>query len=164
MYKIIIVGCPGAGKSTFARILAEKTGIPLYYLDALYWKEDWTHISRAHLRLKQKKIMKNDRWIIDGNFMSTMEMRIKRCDLVIFLDYETDVCLQGIAERVGKKRDDMPCVAESLDENFTEFVRNFNKERKPLMLSLFKKYSNVKVVTLKSREEGDKYLEELEWI
>ncbi|MCH5316325.1 MAG: AAA family ATPase [Eubacterium sp.] len=52
--KIIVVGCPGAGKSTFSRKLAEKTGIPLYHLDALYWKEDWTHISREHLRFIQK--------------------------------------------------------------------------------------------------------------
>ncbi|MCH5321853.1 MAG: AAA family ATPase, partial [Eubacterium sp.] len=99
--KIIVVGCPGAGKSTFSRKLAEKTGIPLYHLDALYWKEDWTHISRERLRFIQKRIMKNDSWIIDGNFMNTMETRIKRCNLIIFLDYQTDVCLDGIVQRVG---------------------------------------------------------------
>ena len=158
--KIIVVGCPGAGKSTFSRKLAEKTGIPLYHLDALYWKEDWTHISRERLRFIQKRIMKNDSWIIDGNFMNTMETRIKRCNLIIFLDYQTEVCLDGIVQRVGHKRDDMPCIAEKVDEELVEFVKNFNNDRKPLMKALFNKYNNVKLITLKSREDADRYLDE----
>ena len=33
MKRAIVIGCPGAGRSTFARKLAAKTGLPLYYLD-----------------------------------------------------------------------------------------------------------------------------------
>ena len=35
MKKVIVIGCPGSGKSTFARALAEKTGLPLHYLDMM---------------------------------------------------------------------------------------------------------------------------------
>lgn len=159
--KIIVIGCSGSGKSTFSKKLSEKTGLPLYYLDMLYWNDDWTHISREEFREKQKEIMKGGEWILDGNFRGTVETRLKRCELAYFLDFPVEVCLDGIKERVGKRREDMPCVATKLDEELVEFVKNFPGDCRPMILELFEKYPNVKVVAFKSRKEADDYLEHI---
>jgi len=66
--KVIIIGCPGAGKSTFARILSDKTHLPLYYLDMLWHKPDRTTVERNIFDNKLKEIVSGDKWIIDGNY------------------------------------------------------------------------------------------------
>ncbi len=87
MKKIIVIGCPGGGKSTFSRALRDKTGLPLYYLDMLWHKEDKTNISREEFDCKLSEILKQNKWIIDGNFRRTLEPRLKACDTVFLLDF-----------------------------------------------------------------------------
>ena len=116
MCKVIVIGCPGAGKSTFARKLRNATNLPLYYLDMLWHKEDKTNISREEFDTKLKDVLKKDKWIIDGNYLRTLEMRLKECDTVFLLDYPLEVCLDGAKSRIGKKREDMPWVESELDE------------------------------------------------
>ena len=99
MKKIIVIGCPGSGKSTFSKALHEVTGIPLFHLDMLFWNGDKTTVERAVFLRRLSKIMENSRWILDGNYGSTMEYRMQACDTVIFLDYPLDVCIGGIKER-----------------------------------------------------------------
>ena len=89
MKKIIIIGCPGSGKSTLARALHELTKIPLHYLDMMYWNYDRTIVDKPIFRERLADAMSGDSWIIDGNYSSTMEMRIAACDTVILLDYPT---------------------------------------------------------------------------
>lgn len=115
MQKVIIVGCPGSGKSTLAIKLHKLTGLPLFHLDNLYWNPDKTHISREEFDEKLGEILRQDSWIIDGNFNRTYEPRIAACDAVIFLDYTEEVCLEGITGRVGQTREDMPWVEEKVD-------------------------------------------------
>ena len=161
MKKVIIIGCPGAGKSTFARCLCEKTGIPLYYLDMLYWNSDRTTVSKAVFRERLQKVLSEDNWIIDGNYGSTMEMRMKECDTVFFLDFSYEICIDGIRERKGKLRRDMPWVEYGEDEDFLEFIRNFAKESRPKILSLLQKYNEKNIIILKSREEADIFINSL---
>ena len=108
MKKIIVLGCSGSGKSTFAIKLHEKLGLPLYHLDNIWWKADRTHISREEFDEKLDGLTKLDSWIIDGDYSRTYEKRIVACDTIFFLDYSEDVCMDGIAGRVGQKRPDMP--------------------------------------------------------
>ena len=68
MQKIIVIGCPGAGKTTFAQKLREATDLPLYHLDAIWHKPDRTHISRDEFDGRLGEILALDRWIIDGNY------------------------------------------------------------------------------------------------
>lgn len=84
MKKIIVIGCPGAGKSTFARKLRDATGIPLYYLDMLYHKPDKTIVKREEFDIGLNDIIKKDNWIIDGNYQRTLELRLRECDTVFF--------------------------------------------------------------------------------
>ena len=118
MRRVNIIGCPGAGKSTFARKLSEKTGLELFYLDMIWHKPDKTTVARNEFDLRLNEIFERDTWIIDGNYLRTMERRLSECDTVFFFDLPTEVCLEGAASRVGKKREDMPWIETEVDEDF----------------------------------------------
>lgn len=158
MKKVIIIGCPGSGKSTFARALHKKTGIPLFYLDMIYWNPDKTTVSKEVFRERLSKILSENEWIIDGNYGSTMEMRMTECDTVFFLDYSADICLSGIKERMGKSRPDMPWIETEEDSEFMEFIGNYNTESRPKVIDLLSKYSEKNIIIFKTRYEADSYL------
>ena len=162
MKKIIIIGCPGGGKSTLARELNKLTEIPLYHLDMMYWNADRTIVEKPIFLERLAKAMSGESWIIDGNYSSTMEMRIAACDTVILLDYPTDVCLSGIRERRGKVRADMPWVELEEDAEFMEFARTFREKEIPKILArIEKRRADKAVIVLKSREEAQKLLSQL---
>ena len=158
MKKIIVIGCPGSGKSVFSRALHVKTGIPLYHLDMMYWNADKTVVEKGVFRARLSAALETDEWIIDGNYGSTMEQRIAACDTVFFLDYPLEVCLDGIKSRVGKPRDDMPWVETEMDEEFVGFVKSYNSESRPKVLALLDKYRDKDIVTFTSREQADGFL------
>ena len=161
MKKVIVIGSPGAGKSTFSRKLRDVTGLPLYYLDMIWHKPDRTNISREELVAEQKKIMENRSWIIDGNYLSTMELRLENCDTIFLLDYPLEVCLAGAKARIGTKREDIPWVETEFDEEFRQWILNFPKDQLPVIYQLLEKYGqNRNIHIFRSREAAENYLEE----
>ena len=159
MKKVIIIGCPGGGKSTFGRKLRDATGLPLYHLDMMYWNEDRTTVSKEVFLKRLQDAMSKPEWIIDGNYGSTMETRLNACDTVFFLDYNVEVCIAGVEERKGQPRSDMPWVESgATDEEFIDFIKNYNSECRPGVMSLLEKYSSKNIIVFTSREEADKYL------
>lgn len=162
MKRIVILGSPGAGKSTFARKLRELTDLPLYHLDLIWHKSDRTNITREEFDEKLQKIISQDRWMIDGNYSRTAEMRIAACDTVFLFDPPLEVCLAGAAERIGRKRPDMPWVEHEFDPEFRQWILDFPKDSLPKLYKLVEKYQNEKeVIIFKSREEADTYIEKL---
>ena len=89
MKKIIVIGCPGSGKSTFARKLRDITGLPLYYLDMIWHKPDKTTVTREEFDTELEKILEKDSFIIDGNYGRTLEKRFLCCDTVFLFDLPT---------------------------------------------------------------------------
>ena len=158
MKKIIVIGCPGSGKSTFARALHKKTGIPLYHLDMMFWNADKTTVEKSVFLERLYSVLEKDEWIIDGNYGSTMELRMAACDTVIFLDHPLDVCLDGIRGRRGKPRSDMPWIETEEDAEFIEFIKSYNEQQKPQVLELLKKYGDRNVIILRSREQADAFI------
>lgn len=159
MEKVIIIGCPGAGKSTFARKLKEKTGLPLFYLDMIWHKEDGTNISRDEFDGKIKEIMKKEQWILDGNYIRTLEMRLKECDTVFLLDYPLELCLEGASSRIGKERPDMPWVESEFDLEFRQFIVDFPRDSLQKIYELLKKYEKEKELHIfRKREDAEEYL------
>ena len=158
MKKVIVIGCPGSGKSTVSRALHNKTGIPLYHLDMMYWNADKTTAEKSVFLERLSTVLEKDEWIIDGNYGSTMELRMAACDTVVFLDYPLEVCLDGIKERRGKPRSDMPWIETEEDAEFIEFIKNYNEQQKPKVLELLEKYSDKNIVIFKSREQADTFL------
>lgn len=162
MQKIIVIGCPGSGKSTFSKKLRDVTQLPLYHLDMLFWKPDKTTVEKDVFRQNLLQILKRNQWIIDGNYSSTMELRMKACDTVIFLDFSLDVCLDGIEKRKEKPRDDLPWMEPNEpDEDFINFVKNYNSQNRPLVLNLLEKYKHKRIFIFKTRQESDDFLQNL---
>ena len=159
MRKVIVIGCPGSGKTTFAEKLNRLTGLPLYYLDAIWHKPDKTHIPREEFDKRISEIFATPEWIIDGNYSRTIEMRLKECDTVFLFDLPTEVCLQGATERIGKGRYDLPWLEKELDPEFESFIKEFSKTSLPKIYELLDKYGeNRNILIFKSREDADEYL------
>lgn len=163
MKRVMVIGCPGSGKSTFSKALHKKTSLPLFHLDLMNWNSDRSTVERNIFIERLYKAIQKDEWIIDGDYGSTIEIRLKACDTVFFLDYPVEICLDGVIGRRGKKRSDMPWVEpiDEVDEEFIEFIYNYNKVNRPSVLHLLEKYSDKKIFIFKNREEASNYLEEI---
>ena len=159
--RILVIGCPGSGKSYLSSRLSKATSLPLIHLDMLYWNSDKTPVERELFLSRLQEALSEDEWIIDGNYISTMELRMKHCDTVIFLDFPTELCLQGLRERRGKPRTDMPWIETEEDKEFTDFVRSFNSEQRPKVLKLLEAYSYVNQIVLNDRTQLHTFIEDI---
>ena len=161
MKRIIVIGCPGSGKSTFSRALHSITGIPLYHLDMLYWNPDKTIVEKTVFLQRLSRVLREESWIIDGNYASTMEQRMQACDTVIFLDYPVELCLTGVRERQGKPRSDMPWVETEEDREFMEYIEKFRIQNRPQILSLLETYGDKNILTFTTRPQAEAFLQEI---
>lgn len=158
-----MIGCPGSGKSYFSKKLAEKTKLPLCHLDMIFWNKDRTTVTREVFLERLGKVLETDNWIIDGNYSFSMEMRLEKCDTVFFFDLPTEVCLQGVAERRGRERTDMPWneADYDVDEEFLEFIKNFPAQNKQKILAILEKFPDREIHIFKSRTMADEYIASL---
>lgn len=158
MKKIIVIGCSGSGKTTFAEKLRDKIGIELFYLDAIWHRPDRTHISREEYDARLSEILALDSWIIDGNYSRTIETRMAACDTVLLFDLPVEVCLEGAISRLGKARYDMPWIDTELDPKLKRDIEEFPSKKLPAIYALLDKYSDKNINIFKSREEADEFL------
>ena len=163
MERIIIIGCGGAGKSTLARKLGEKTGLPVVHLDKLFWKPGWVEMERDAFDALLRRELAKDKWIMDGNFNRTMPERIARCDTIIYLDFNRVTCLLGVMKRIlmtyGTVRPDMgEGCPERIDFEFFKWVWNFNKNKREKYYKLLNEAEGVQTIVLKNRRMVRKYL------
>ena len=159
--RILVLGCPGSGKSSFAKKLQTCTGLPLTHLDNIWWRPDRTHISREAFDRELETIMCGPCWILDGNYSRTYETRIRACDTVIFLDYDKETCMQGITERVGKPRDDMPWVEDALDPELVQLVQDYETENRPRVYALLAQYPEKRAIIFRTRQQAEDWLAEI---
>lgn len=130
MQRVLVIGSPGAGKSTLARALAARTGLPLHNLDRMHWLPGWIERDRAEGLEELRGVLAQERWIIDGNYGSSLPERLTRADTVVCLDYPTHLCLARVFKRWwqyrGRTRPDMTegC-PENLNLEFLHYVLTF---------------------------------------
>ena len=167
MERVMIIGCGGSGKSTLARQLGEKTGLPVVHLDQIWWAPgNWKHLERAEFDTLMMKEVEKPRWILDGNFNRTLELRLARCDTVIYLDFNRFVCLISWIRRVitnwGHARIDMAegC-KEWFDPEMAKWIWKFNSKNRKRYHELLDRLEGKQVYILKNRREVRKFLEQV---
>lgn len=158
MKKIITIGSPGAGKSYFSKQINILLNVPLFHMDNLYWHADKTHITHEELVKKLNDIIDSEQWLIDGNYNSTLELRASNAETIFFFDYPVETCIEGITNRVGEVRTDIPWVEETLDPEFYQFVTDFGEKSKPHILEILEKYPDKSVYRFTSRKETEEFL------
>ncbi|WP_047979827.1 P-loop NTPase family protein [Ornithinibacillus contaminans] len=166
MKKITILGNPGAGKSTLAMQLGHLLDIPVYHMDAIYWKPGWKAIDEAELISQHDEILKQDSWIIEGNYSVTLPKRLEDADTVIFLHYTTIKCLYGIIKRRiqyhNKTRPDIgKGCPERLNLEFILWTKNYNKNKVPKLYQKLLKTTNTDIHIFRYRKQLTTYLESL---
>lgn len=160
--KILIVGCGGAGKSTLAVEMGNKFKLPVVHLDKLHWLPNWEMRPSEEFDSLLEDQLKKDEWIIDGNYDRTFELRLRYADLCIFLDYDTQLCIQSVIERVekykGTSRPDMTegC-NEQADEEFIEWIQTYKIDVRPRFIERLQK-SNVPYLIFTTRQETANWL------
>lgn len=164
MNKVAVIGCGGAGKSTFSRKLAEILNISVHHLDALNWKPGWVPTPKDEWDNLMRNLVAKQEWIIDGNYGRTLDIRLENADTIIFFNMPTYLCIYRIIKRRlmyhGKSRPDMnEGCPEQLDWNFIKFVWNFNKNKKPEILKKLERYTNEKnIIIFNSSSEVDNFI------
>ncbi len=159
--RIIILGCSGSGKSTLARSLHEKTGLPLHHLDNIWWKPDRTHISRDEFDRRLQRLLRVDSWIIDGDYSRSYEPRFAACDTVIFLDYSEEDCMNGIKNRIGRHRPDIPWTEDRLDPELVELVVSYRGKNRPKVYELIGKYPEKNILIFETRQQAQNWISTL---
>ena len=163
MKRILVIGCPGAGKTYFAKKLKEIINLPVVHMDNLYWHKDKTSISQEELEQKLLPYLKNETWIIDGNYHDTLELRLKYATDVFFLNVTREECIEGILERIDQPRDDIPWIETKKDAaELIAWTLDYEERTKAKEEELLKQYPNIKVHVLKSRQEVNDYLKQTE--
>ncbi|QNL48248.1 DNA topology modulation protein [Olivibacter sp. SDN3] len=167
MNKVLIIGSGGAGKSTFARKLAALTQLSLIHLDAFYWQSGWEQPSRESWRQQVIELACGNQWIMDGNYGSTLEDRLRHADTVIFLDTNRYRCLWRAFKRYVQFRNKVrPDMAAGCKERITwEFIRYiwfYPTKNKPMILAKINKHTtHKKLVVLKGKADIESYLEKI---
>lgn len=164
--RIVVIGSPGAGKSTFSKQLSKIIDIPLYHLDRVYWLPNFTDPNPDDWEKKHNEIIKKDKWIIDGNYYSTMKQRLERATIVYFLDYSRYLCVKSALRRMKEyengKRDDITtgCV-ETYDREFLQWIWDFPVKYRPEIIKELAEHPNIEIISFKTRDEANRYLEKL---
>ncbi|MCL4672906.1 MAG: topology modulation protein [Sphingomonadaceae bacterium] len=157
MRRVLIIGPCGSGKSTLARELAPKMGLPLIHMDQLGWQPGWVETEKPELIRRVEEAVAGERWLIEGNYGSTLTPRLARADTVLYLDFPITLCLWRLMRRIwthrGTARPDMPegC-PERFDLEFFLYVLNWNLGPRPRTEAAIAPWLS-KVVRLKNPAE-----------
>ena len=164
MRRILIIGPGGAGKSTLARRLGQKLGLEVIHLDKFYWRPGWAEPPKDAWLKTLAGLAARDSWIMDGNYSGTLDLRLARCDTVVFLDLPRRVCLWRIVKRRRAYRAaSRPDMAEGCPERLTlEFFRwvwDYPRRSRPKVLArLAAAGQGKRIIRLRSRREVERFL------
>ena len=167
MKRVAIIGPGGAGKSTLARQIGEKTDLPVVHLDSLYWHAGWVETPKAAWEQAVRAVTAGETWITDGNFGGTMDLRLAAADTILFLDLPPLLCVVRVLRRFlrfrHQSRPDMaPGCPEKLDLVFLKWIWNYRRDRRPGVLKrISEQAAGAKLVHLQTSGQVRRFLEAL---
>ncbi len=167
MNKIVLIGSGGSGKSTLAKKIGEKLNIEVWHLDSLLWKPNWTPTTKEEQKEVQIELVNKEKWVIDGNYNSTLDIRLAAADSVIFLDISRVICVYRVFKRMIKYRnntrpDMKEGCNEKLDFKFLRWVWDYPKTKKPNVLAKLERLSEEKnIIVLTSPKEVENFLDSI---
>ena len=162
MDRIAIIGCGGSGKSHLARALGAALGITPAHLDGLYYDQDWKPLDQERFAGLQRDLVTAPRWIIDGNYASTLPIRLRAADTVIFLDLPGRACLRGVLRRRlrhGGGQHQAIGVYDRITWGFVRYILGYRRQMAPRVRRLIADHAGqAQVVLLRSRRAARRYL------
>jgi adenylate kinase family enzyme len=162
MKKVAIIGCGGSGKSHVARTLGNLLEAPVTHLDAMYYDSDWNELPMPEFEARQRELVAEPSWVIDGNYNSTLPVRLHACDTVVFLDLPAVTCLWGALSRQvrhGAGQNQVTGVYNRMHWGVIRYIRTYRKKMRPKVLRKLEEHAqHATVVTLTSRRQVHRWL------
>ena len=152
MDRIAIVGCGGSGKSHLARQLGALLAVAPVHLDGLYYAGDWKRLDQDQFIALQRDLAAAPQWIIDGNYASTLPIRLQAADTVVFLDLPAWACLWGVVQRRlrhGGGQHHTIGVYDQIAWNFIRYIAGYRRQMAPRVRQLIASHAaHAQVVVL----------------
>lgn len=165
MDRIAVIGCGGSGKSTLARHLATRLHLPLTHLDAIYYDTDWNTLPTEAFAAIQHDLTARPRWVIDGNYATTLPIRLASADTVVVMDVPTAVALWGVLQRRLRYRGGQHTdgVYDRITWVYLRYITSFRRRMRPRIHRLLAEHAgHATIVTLPSRRAARRWLASLQ--
>lgn len=167
LHRILILGPSGSGKSTVGKRIGRILSIPAVHLDMHYWKPNWIETPKDDWPDKVKELIALETWVMDGNYTSTLQMRVDAADTIIFLDMTRRLSYFRVFVRYlrnrGRTRPDVTegC-PEKIDLEFIKWIWDYPRTRKPAILRFLENLRESKnVYILHNQKEIEEFLDAL---
>ncbi|MFE2490649.1 P-loop NTPase family protein [Streptomyces mirabilis] len=162
MKKVAIVGCGGSGKSHVARVLGDVLDAPVTHLDAAFYDDEWNELPVEKFAAVQRDLVAQEKWVIDGNYNSTLQIRLEACDTVVLMDVSTLAALWGVFSRqlrhgAGHKGNG---VHNRIHWGVIKYVATYRRKMRPRVMAKIDQFAagHADVVLLTSRRQTRRWL------
>jgi adenylate kinase family enzyme len=175
--KINVVGTSGSGKSTFSKRLSKILNIRYIEMDKIFWGPNWYWPTDEEFFGNLKNALKNESWVLDGNYTRTIPIKWEKVDTVVWLDYPFPTTLFRAVKRALRRSFTQEELWEGTG-NRESFKKSF-LSRESIILWTIKthsqvrkkyesymidpKFSHIKFVRLRSDLEVESYLANLNY-
>ena len=159
--KISIIGGSGTGKTTLSESLSKDLNLPVYHIDGIHHLKNWKVRDTNERDKIIIDLIKKEKWIIDGTYHSTLQARLEKSDLIIYLDYSTLAQVKGALGRFiknhGKEKPEIPGCNEQMTFKFFIFVVNWRKNKRQFIIDALENIDKDKILIFKNRRKLNKW-------